>query len=172
MIVFKNNFLISLWFCIAGVWHIPGYAAAVAPHSSDEKVIQVWMDSHVRRVQGGEQKNARSHAAGDLDGDGRSDLAVLYTIKPREARRGESRYLAVFRRQRGQLRYHAHVLVSGPGAGEANRVTVLNRVAVVEMLVFAPGDARCCPTRPATRRYRLDANGLTLIPPKPAARKH
>jgi hypothetical protein len=54
-------------------------------------------------------------------------------------------------------------LVSGPGAGEANRATILERSVVVEMLTFKPGDAACCPTHATTRRYRLTARGLTLV---------
>ncbi len=104
----------------------------------------------------------RHRVVGDLDGDGRDDVAVLYTLKPRAARRGESRYLATFKRQRQGLAFYAHVLVSGPGAGEANRATILNRAVVVEMLTFKSGDARCCPTQATTRRYKLGANSLVL----------
>jgi hypothetical protein len=136
----------------------------------DDSDIQLWLNQHAARANGSEVAAHRYRVVGDLDGDGREDVAVLYTLKPRAARRGESRYLAVFKRQpdqprgpRGSLRYHAHALVSGPGAGEANRATILERGVVVEMLTFKPGDAACCPTRATTRRYRLTPRGLTLV---------
>ena len=72
-------------------------------------------------------------------------------------------YLAAFKRRRDQLSYHGRVLVSGPGAGEANRVTILNRMAVVNMLTYAPGDAACCPTRASVRRYQLTTSGIALV---------
>lgn len=145
-----------------------GLAAAAAVR--DEAAIQQWLDQHARRTQSVEVPAARLRVVGDLDGDGRSDVAVLYTLRSRAARGGESRYLAAFRRQReaaqhahpDALRYHAHVLVSGPGAGEANRITILKQAVVVEMLTFAPGDAPCCPTRPTRRRYHMAGQGLVL----------
>jgi hypothetical protein len=149
--------------------------AAAAP-AGDEAEIQQWLNQHAQRAQSVEVPAARHRVVGDLDGDGRDEVAVLYTLKPRAARRGESRYLAVFTRERrparhddrhrdrrGNLRYRAHVLVSAPGAGEANRATILNRTVAVEMLTFTSGDAACCPTHAATRRYQLAASGLMLI---------
>ena len=53
----------------------------------------------------------------------------------------------------------------GPGAGEANRITILQRAVVVEMLTFKAGDAACCPPQPVTRRYRVAAGKLTLATP-------
>jgi hypothetical protein len=175
--LFLNYFFSILLF--AGV--AAAATHAVAATVGDAK-IQQWLSRHARQVQGVEAPAARHRVVGDLDGDGRNDVAVLYTLKARTARGGESRYLAAFRRQRegagagrpehapgnrrDVLRYHGHVLVSGPGAGEANRVTILERRLVVEMLTFAPGDAACCPTRAATRHYRLDARGLVLVRPE------
>ncbi len=150
---------------------------AMAATPRDDAEIQRWLNTHAQRAQSVELAAARHRVVGDLDGDGRDDVAVLYTLKPRAiaeprvAGRGESRYLAVFKRQpdntrggrRDDLRYHAHALVSGPGTGEANRATILERSVVVEMLTFKPGDAVCCPTRATTRRYRLAPRGLTLV---------
>lgn len=138
----------------------------------DEGEIQRWISQHAQRVRGIEVPNTRQRVSGDLDGDKRADVAVLYTLKPRGARGGESRYLAAFKRQRDGLRYHAHVLVIGPGAGEANRITILNQAVVVEMLTFAPNDASCCPTRPAIRRYRVSPRGLALAATDAPRPKH
>ena len=144
-----------------------GFAA-----TQDEADLQRWINIHAQRSNSDELTPARSRVTGDLDGDARNDLAVLYTLRPR-GQGGERRYLAVFKRQRegsrDGLRYHAHVLVGGSGAAEANRVTILNKTVVVEMLTYRAGDATCCPTRPSTRRYRLATRGLTPVrdPPKP-----
>lgn len=161
--------------------------AALSPGDSE---IRHWISRHAHQRHAVEVSAARQRVVGDLDGDGRNDVAVLYTLKSRAIPGGESRYLAAFLNDSGRqrattgkdrsqqardirrdaLRYHAHVLVSGPGAGEANRITILNRTLVVEMLTFAPGDAACCPTRAATRRYRLGTQALTLV--RPATGKH
>ena len=147
------------FFALLALWSSALYAAT----TRDEADIEHWLTRHATRVQGAELARLRQRAVGDLDGDGRMDTVVLYTLKPRTAGRGESRFLVAFKRQSGALVYHGHTLVSGPGAGEANRVTVLNRIAVVEMLTYAPGDAACCPTKPTVRRYHLSAKGLALV---------
>lgn len=129
----------------------------------DAAEVQRWINTQAQRSNSEELAHARSSVVGDLDGDGRNDIAVLYTLRPRNGQRGEHRYLAVFKQQRDGLRYHAHVLVGGSGAVEANRATILNKTVVVEILAHRAGDAACCPTRPATRRYRLAPRGLTLV---------
>lgn len=132
----------------------------------DEAEIQRWINTHAQRGNSDEQKPVRSKVVGDLDGDARDDLAVLYTLRPR-GQPHERRYLAVFKRNakgsRDGFLYHAHVLVGGTGAAEANRATILNQTVVLEMLTHRAGDAACCPTRPATRRYRLAPRSLVLV---------
>lgn len=144
---------------------------AIAPDDAD---IQRWISAHEQRSHSQELAPARSTVVGDLDGDARHDLAMLYTLKPRAGQSGERRYLAVFKRQRGGaravLRYHAHVLVGGSGAAEANRVAILNNTVVVEMLTHRAGDPACCPTRPSTRRYRLTPKGLIVVKAAAAAK--
>ena len=160
-------------------------AVATAATTRDDIEIQQWINQHAKQAHSVEVPAARYRVVGALDGDGRNDVAVLYTLKLRAANDGESRYLAAFKRlsdntsrpgnahrsrREGGLRYQAHTLVSGPGAGEANRVTILNRAVVVEMLTFGPGDSACCPTRATTRRYRVAERGLVLVRADPAKR--
>lgn len=173
-ICFKTIIYVSLTAVILALGTAVGVAA-----THDDAEIQRWIKSHAQRSNSVELTPARLSVVGDLDGDARNDLAVLFTLRARstehnqhdqpnpQTQRGERRYLAVFKRQREgareMLRYHAHVLVGGTGAAEANRVAILNKTVVVEMLTHRAGDPVCCPTRPATRRYRLSPKGLTVV---------
>ena len=160
------------WCGVIAVVYLLGAQAAAAA-STDDADVQHWINTHAQRSQSAELLSARSGVVGDLDGDARDDLAVLYTLRPDgiHGQRSERRYLAVFKRRGGtrnaphynRLYYHAHVLVGGAGVAEANRATILNKTVVVELLTPRAGDAACCPTRPATRRYRLAPRGLTLV---------
>ncbi len=140
---------------------LPG-AQAASSAAADEAEIQRWIKSHMQASKSDEFIAARFRVVGDLDGDARNDMAVLYTLRPRE-HNNERRYLAVFMRRDGRLHYQAHMMVGGTGVAEANRATILNKTVVVELLTYRTGDAACCPTRPATWRYRLGSRGLVLI---------
>ena len=188
-----NNIFYVLCRLIGCVGIVVASSAAIAA-APDDSEIQRWINQHAQRTNSTEMQAARYRVVGDLDGDRRDDVAVLYTLKPRASQHGESRYLAVFKHQRAPLQkdahkstrdgarsdvrnnlsYHAHALVSGPNAGEANRATIINRAVVVEMLTFRPGDAACCPTQATTRRYRLrsGARGLALVGHDPAKLAH
>jgi len=50
--------------------------------------IQQWINKHAQQLQSVEVASARYRVVGELDGDGRNDVAVLYTLKPRAARHG------------------------------------------------------------------------------------
>ena len=140
---------------------LPG-AQAASSVAADDAEIQRQIRSHMHTSKSDELSAARSSVVGDLDGDGINDMAVLYTLRPRE-QPNERRYLAVFTRRDGRLYYQAQVMVGGTGVAEANRAIILNKTVVVETLTFRAGDAGCCPTRPATRRYRLGSRGLVLV---------
>lgn len=148
---------------------IPPGAQAAPSAAADEAEIQRWIKSHMQTSVSEELSAARSRVVGDLDGDARNDVAVLYTLRPRK-QNNERRYLAVFTRRGDRLYYQAHVMVGGTGVAEANRAAILNKTVVVETLTFRAGDAACCPTRPAMRRYRLGPRGLVMMkdPAKPA----
>lgn len=146
---------------------LPGVQAGFAADRDDAEIVR-WINSHAQRNLGDELPTARAIVVGDLDGDGRDDVAVLYTLRAR-GQGGERRYLAVFKRahdnKQAVLRYHAHVLVGGSGAAEVNRATILDKTVLIEMLTYRAGDPACCPTRPAARRYRLTPRGLAVVNP-------
>ena len=136
---------------------------AAAQEGLADPAIERWIATHAGKSRGAEHRNSRRSVAGDLDGDGLSDVAVLYTIEADKPKDYSLRYLAVFRRGAGGLGYEAHRLVGGKGVREINRVTVLNRVIVLEALEYQPRDAVCCPSKPARWRYRLRDHQLVEV---------
>lgn len=134
-------------------------SAAAADGVSDPGIGR-WIEMHAKKMQGVELGDARYAVRGDIDGDGRSDAAVLYTIRGTGKDRHLLRFLAVFRRGQRALDYRAHILVGGRGIREVNRATILQRAVEIEALEYRPGDAACCPTKFVKRRYRLNGRKL------------
>jgi hypothetical protein len=158
---------------LAIVWLLAALLAApaAAQEGIDDPAIDRGVKAHAERSKGAEHRNSRRAVVGDLNADGTSDVAVLYTI---EGTKGASvdfllRYLAVFRRGDTGLAYEAHRLVGGKGIREVNRVAILKGVIVLESLEYQPRDPVCCPSKPGRWRYRLRGHELTEVKSAPPA---
>jgi hypothetical protein len=148
---------------------LAGILSAGAQEGHTDPAIERWIVGHAQKGKASEQRDSRRAVVGDLDGDGRSDVAVLYTIEGVSTDDYSLRYLAVFRRGADGLEYGAHRLVGGKGIREVNRATIIDRIVVLEALEYRPQDSLCCPSRPARSRYRLQKNRLVEIrSPNPA----
>jgi hypothetical protein len=144
----------ALWAgcCAAG-------AAATAGGVADPAIGR-WITAHAKKMPGVELAEARYAVRGDVDGDGRGDVAVLYTLRGGGRDGRLLRFLAVFRGGQRGLEYRAHILVGGRGMREVNRATILQRTVEIEALEYRTGDAACCPTQFVKRRYRLTGRKL------------
>ena len=142
--------------------------AAPAQEGITDPAIDRWIVAHAERSKGAEHRNSRRAVIGDLDGDGRSDVAVLYTIESAKGQAADFalRYLAVFRRGGNGLEYETHLLVGGKGIREVNRAAILTGTIVLEALEYQPKDAVCCPSKPARWRYRLREGRLVQVKSK------
>lgn len=98
-------------------------------------------------------------AAGDLDGDGVDDLAVVLVTNTGGS--GIFRDLYILRRQAEKL------LVSAPGAlGDRvviNGLRIERDEVVVDLVVQSETDPLCCPTLPVSYRFRLAGNELVEL---------
>ncbi|MDH5534665.1 MAG: hypothetical protein OEZ08_03710 [Betaproteobacteria bacterium] len=147
-------------------------APAVAGKSTTDAAIDRWIEAHARKLKGVEQPMARYAVVGDLDGDGRHDVAVLYTIDDASPGNRSLRYLAAFHRSARALEFKAHALVGGRGIREVNRATILGRMIELETLEYAVLDEACCPSTAARARYRLTEGRLVRVKaPKPGAQR-
>lgn len=127
---------------------VAGPSAAAPP---DEATIERLGAAHVARLDAGgnglEHEIAHS-ASGDLDGDGREELVLLYVgYGPTFHQTG----LAVFT-DRGD----GHVLAADSGVplGIVEGLEVAGGEIRVASKMPGPDDPRCCPSRDVTHRFR------------------
>lgn len=135
--------------------------ASPAADLAQDDAVSRWIERHAGNAKSNELPNARFAVSGDLNGDGRTDAAVVYVLQG-GSRRRQIKYLAAFRRSDDGLHYAAHVLVGREGLRDVTRATILGQAIELEVLEYRPSDAMCCPSRPARRRYRL--RGGKLLP--------
>ncbi len=104
-------------------------------------------------VEGGE-----AAALGDLDGDGADDAAVIITADPDGT--GVFYHLFIMLSDGGQPSQAAETFLGDRVALHA--LAIANGEISIQMDVAGPDDGACCPSQPASRRYRL-ADDLSLV---------
>ena len=116
-------------------------------------------------------KRARKVVAGDLNHDGVSDLAVLYTIEGAGGGNNYTQYLAVVRFdvRRDNLLRTTHTVVGGKGNRAApTGIESGDNVIFLTTLGYGPHDAMCCPSIKGSARFVLADGKLVSQPPPPS----
>jgi hypothetical protein len=132
--------------------------SALPAQGPDKAVIDKFISGQATELGGEENGKARKAIAGDINNDGVSDLAVLYTIEGVDGGNNYTQYLAVFVRLQGVLVPIAHTEVGGKGNRSVGLESIRNNVIVLTTLSYGPDDPMCCPSKKGTARFVL-ANG-------------
>jgi hypothetical protein len=123
--------------------------------NQDTTVIDKFISKQATQEGGDEDAEARKVAEGDLNRDGTSDLAVLYTIEGQNGTNNYVQYLAVFVRVKGRLLPVTHAAVGGKSYRAVELESISNSVILLKTLKYAAKDAACCPSKKGTARYAL-----------------
>lgn len=133
----------------------------------DATVISEFIARHESRENGIENAaNLRTTMAGDLNHDGVSDLALLYTLEGQNGTSNYVQHLAVFLRLKGRLVPVADAIVGGKTYRSAQIASIKNNVIFLRILNFAENDPSCCPSLKGATRYELEGNKLKELPRK------
>jgi hypothetical protein len=123
--------------------------------------IDAFLSRQARKLKAEEYAEAREIAKGLIDGDGREDIAVVYTLEGFDGTNNWSRYVAVFRGTgRGRYAFVTMLAVGGKNYRNVELASVRNRQIRLKTEEHAPGDPSCCPTRPGRLILRLIGNRL------------
>jgi hypothetical protein len=121
----------------------------------DTAMINKFISKQAVQESGNEYKDARRVIAGDLNHDGTSDLAVLYTIEGQKGTNNYVQYLAVFIRVKGRLVYVTHTAVGGKLYRDVELQSIKDNVILLKTLNYTAKDAACCPSKKGAARYAL-----------------
>lgn len=143
---------------------ISGSADASPPASaSDESLIDQAIQITASAVSGEEYRDARLSASGDVNGDGREDAAVVFTIEVASANTA-TQNLSVFARQDdGSLRFAGSTVVGSQGGAAVGRMAIEQGAVVLTTLSLGPNDPDCCPSVEESTRFELSGGALRQV---------
>ena len=116
-------------------------SSALIAQSSDTDKINKFISRQAVEERGEEYEEARKVVKGDLNRDGVSDLALLYTIEGQDGTNNYVQYLAVFIRVKGRLDHVTETVVGGKSYRAVELQSIRNNVIFFEVLKDATNDA-------------------------------
>jgi heat shock protein HslJ len=102
---------------------------------------------------------AEPQVAGDLDGDGAEDRAVLLVETAGGA--GENTYLALVSSRAGRVENVATRLIGD--RVQIRSLMIRDGALVLELVTTGPGEPACCPTLKVRKTYRLQTHSLIEV---------
>jgi hypothetical protein len=127
--------------------------------TSDPEVIDAAIAEATKEADGAtEYKEARKQVEGDLTGDFKPDVVVMYTLEGQGGGNGAGTYMAAFLREpakpAGQLHLIANTSVAGPGMGVKD-IVIKDASVRLSLLVQGHDDPDCCPSTEEAAQYVL-----------------
>lgn len=131
--------------------------------ASDQSLIDQAIQITASAVSGGEYRDARLAASGDVNADGRDDAAVVFTIEVASTNTA-TQNLAVFVRQDdGNLRFAGSTVVGSQGGAAVGRMAIEQGAVVLTTLSLGPNDPDCCPSVEERTRFELSGSALRQV---------
>jgi hypothetical protein len=116
---------------------------------------------HARQTKGQELPQFRSYAHGDLDGDGKQDTAVIYTLEGVRGGIDWLRFLAVsLSSENGRIIFQQ---VGVKDIRAVGNIEIVNGKIVASILEYAPSDASCCPSISKTANFVIKHRKLIEV---------
>lgn len=131
--------------------------------------------AHARRVGGQAPKEARKTCEGDINGDGKPDAAVVYTIEGEGGGNGWKQYVMVMVAAPQGVGATSPKEVGAKGQRSVETCTLGTGTIEATTKEWAPADPSCCPSKAGTLKLAfekgkvVDAPGTAAPAPAPSA---
>ncbi len=150
---------------------VSGAARAADAPMAWQGFANAWIASHAMRVKGEAPKENRFSCEGDLNGDGKADVVVIYTIEGVGGGNDWTQYATVLLAQPPGYSATAPKDVGGKSVRAVDSCTITDKVIELAFKEYAPADASCCPSKPGRARYGFAGGKLVAAPTQTPAAK-
>lgn len=137
---------------------------------SDEADNCVWESEEEMKCRESEYKKARQFRYGDINGDGRMDLAVLYVLEGRCCGNNSRSYLAVFLNTISGYKLAISREIGRRGVRTLSLSNIKKQVINLTTHEYSSHDPMCCPSIKAKTFYIFSEN--ELIEQNPTGEKY
>lgn len=139
-----------------------------AVEAADEPAWQgfanAWIASHAMRVKGQAPREKRLGCEGDLNGDGKPDTVVVYTIEGVGGGNDWTQYATVLTATPQGYGATLPKEVGGKSLRAIDGCSVNGGILELALKEYAPTDASCCPSQPGRARFAFATGVLTAVP--------
>lgn len=127
---------------------------------SDTAVVNRFISREAEAAEAVEYKGARKILRGDVNGDGRADMVVLYTLEGFGGGNSYIQYLAVFLNQGRSFRYATHTGIGGKNLRSVELKSIRAGKINLDTLEYLPADGSCCPSKKVKTSFIFRKAGL------------
>ncbi|MEP7075016.1 MAG: hypothetical protein ABI878_04330 [Acidobacteriota bacterium] len=152
----KNNCVIASAFSILAICSFE----QVPAQSIETAVIHRFISQQAKRENGEEYKQARKLLKGDINGDKKKDIVVLYTLEGFNGSNNYRQYLAVFLGTGKGFRYAAKEVVGEHAGRGVELKSIIGGRINLDTMEPRKTDPACCPSKPGKARYLFAAGKL------------
>ncbi len=118
-------------------------------------VVDGFIERQAKKLSAEEYAEAREIVRGDMNGDGKADLVVLYTLEGFGGGNAYRQYLAIFLAERSSFRYATQTAVGGKLFRLVSSMSVFTRRVNLDTKEYRKNDAACCPGKGGKTSYSL-----------------
>lgn len=162
----------TLLFCLVGTNEARSQMVPASVQAQLDAYIKGYIDWYEEKncepepgskCRGTEYRKARRFSFGDIDGDGKDDIAVLYTIEGFCCGNNYQFYLAVFLNKGSSYDLVASEKVGGKGERAIEFNAIENGKIILSTDEYLPDDPMCCPNGKGSTTYNLKGSELLEI---------
>ncbi|MCC6847504.1 MAG: hypothetical protein IT294_03310 [Deltaproteobacteria bacterium] len=141
-----------------------GDAAAQPAAAGWQGYANAWIAAQAQRVHGQAPRDARKSCEGDVNGDGRGDVVVIYTIEGVGGGDAWTQYATVLTSTPQGYGATMPKEIGGKSVRAVEGCTIGGATVELALKTYGPQDAPCCPSVPGKARLAFAGGALSDTP--------